>query len=349
MSAVGVGKNFPITSGSRGQTAGAHAPQDVPVTAGAWRRSVPSVVVLALFAVVIAELVAVGVGWLVTQMSTAAAVDSFMVPNATIGACCGVSGVLIGAYRHENRLGWLLLGAGVCQAGTAAVTPWLVQALHGGGAEVSEASDVTARMLATVYSAAWPWSIALFIPLALLAFPDGRWPGRGRWLVPIVFVNGVVQVLVFSADPDPLATVQELDPVTRPVQSYLAIDVLARGNAVETVSQVVLSATFLCALLALLMRFRRGTEQVRRQLLWLLLATAAAVVLVGVSRLGGAAGRDRVPRGSSDGDSAGSGGDDYCGVAPRPARHPSGVVARAHLRGADRRGGGRLPGVRTGG
>jgi two-component system, NarL family, sensor kinase len=58
--------------------------------------------------------------------------------------------------------------------------------------------------------------------------------------------------------------------------------------AVETVSQVVLSATYLAALVVLVVlvqRYRRGSEQVRRQLLWLLLATAAAVALIAVTRL----------------------------------------------------------------
>ena len=73
----------------------------------------------------------------------------------------------------------------------------------------TDASD--ARWLATAYSAAWPWSVALFIPLALLSFPDGRLPGLGM-AVPVVVANSVVQVLPFSSDPFPLPTVPELDP-----------------------------------------------------------------------------------------------------------------------------------------
>ena len=227
-----------------------------------------------LFAVVVAEIVAVAVGWVATGMSLATAVDGFMVPNAIIALCCGLCGGLIATYRPDNRLGWLLLGAGICQAATAAVTPWLVQAL---------ATGTPARGWATAYSAAWPWSVALFIPLALLSFPDVRPP---RLLVPVVVGNAVLQVLLFSSDPDPLATVDELDPGRRQVASYLALD-WAGGGVLELVSAVVLSATYLAALVVLVLRFRRGTEQVRRQLLWLLLATAAAVALIAVTRLAG--------------------------------------------------------------
>jgi signal transduction histidine kinase len=227
---------------------------------------------MGLFAVVIAEVLAVVVGWAATGMSAAAAVDSFIVPNAVIGLCCGLCGGLIAGYRPDNRLGWLLLGAGVCQTATAAVTPWLFQAL---------ATGVPARGWATAYSAAWPWSVALFIPLALLSFPDARPP---RLIVPVVVANAVLQVLVFSSDPDPLGTVAELDPARRQVTSYLA---LGLPGGVDVASQIVLSATYLAALVVLVLRYRRGTEQVRRQLLWLLSATAAAVALVAVTRLGG--------------------------------------------------------------
>jgi two-component system NarL family sensor kinase len=102
----------------------------------------------------------------------------------------------------------------------------------------------------------------------------------------VVAVNSVVQVLLFSADRDPLVTVAELDPARRKASSYLALDWLAPEGTAEFVSELVLSATFLAALLGLAARYRRGTEQVRRQLLWLLFAAAVAVALIAVTRLG---------------------------------------------------------------
>lgn len=42
---------------------------------------------MGLFALVIAEVLAVAVGWAATGMSATAAVDSFIVPNAVIGLC----------------------------------------------------------------------------------------------------------------------------------------------------------------------------------------------------------------------------------------------------------------------
>ncbi len=243
-----------------------------------------------LFAVVVAELLAVLLGAALTGMSAAAATDSFMVTNTALGVGCGAGGVLIAANRPENLLGWLLLGAGVCQTATAAVTPWFVQALHDG------ATEATVRGLSTAYSFCWPWSVALFIPLTLLYFPDGRLPGpRWRWLLPGVVVNGVVQVLLFSADDRPLSTVRELDAVDRPVPPYLALDWLSPDGAFDMGSEVVLSATFGAGLVALVLRYRRGDELVRRQLLWLLLATVVTVVLVAASRLSGRVGETGFP------------------------------------------------------
>jgi two-component system NarL family sensor kinase len=169
--------------GNPGQTPGHRAPQDERVTTRA-------AAAFGLFAVVVAEIVAVAVGWVATGMSVATGVDGFMIPNAIIALCCGLCGGLIAVHRPDNRLGWLLPGAGICQAATAAVTP------------------------------------------------------------------------------------------------YLALD-WAGGGVLELVSAAVLSATYLAALVVLVLRYRRGTEQVRRQLLWLLLATAAAVALIVVTRLAG--------------------------------------------------------------
>jgi signal transduction histidine kinase len=239
-----------------------------------------STVAYVLSALVAAEVLAVLVGWRLTGVALAVVVDSFMIPNLVIGACCGVGGALIAIHRPDNRLGWLLLGAAVCQTATAAVTPWFVRAVETG------ASETTLRWLATAYSAAWPWSVSLFIPLALLSFPDGRLPGpRWGWLVPVVATNTVVQVLTFSSDPLPLATVQELDQ--RPTPSFLAVPGWPVDGALGLVSQVVLSATYLVGLVALVVRYRRGSEQVRRQLLWLLFATVVAVALVVSTRLFG--------------------------------------------------------------
>ncbi len=86
----------------------------------------------------------------------------------------------------RNPLGWLLSAAAVCQASSA--TAGAVGGLGG----VLGWSEPALRGWATVYAYAWPWSIAAFLPLALLVFPDGLLPGRAwRAAVATVLVSAV--------------------------------------------------------------------------------------------------------------------------------------------------------------
>jgi signal transduction histidine kinase len=233
-----------------------------------------------LLALALAEALTAIVGVLVTGTSFEAARNSFMIPNWVIGVSCAASGGLIAWHRPRNPVGWLLLGAGIAQTGTSAVTPWLIHALQNGG---------PVQLLSTLYSAAWPWSVSLFIPLAVLYFPDGKLPGR-PWSVAVVVaaVNAPVQVLLFSADPNPLPAVPGLGPETDDrAASWLSIPFFAGNNGLQLASDLTLGLILLSGIAGLVVRYRRGTETARRQLLWLLLAATITVVLVGASRLGG--------------------------------------------------------------
>jgi two-component system NarL family sensor kinase len=238
----------------------------------------PPWLAVGLSAVAVAEAVATVVGVLVTGMTFAAARDSFLVTNASIGTVCALCGGLIAAYRPRNALGWLLLGVAVAQTATAAVTPWLARAIAGGDGPAT-------TWTATVYSAAWPWAIGLFLPLALLVFPDGRLPTRiRRPLLAVVVVNGVAQVLTFSADPYPLAPVAGFAPgEVAPAWSWLAIPGLDT-SPVGAATNVLLAATYLAGVVSLVVRYRRGGEQTRRQVLWPLLAAVVTVTVIAVTR-----------------------------------------------------------------
>jgi len=111
------------------------------------------------------------------------------------------------------------------------------------------------------------------------------------------------------------------------VFSYLAVD-WARAGWLDLVSEVALSATYLAALVVLVLRYRRGTEQVRRQMLWLLLATAAAVALVAVTRLGGSVEENGFPVILFTVVALVPIAMTIAGAAPPAARHPAPLVAR---------------------
>src|ERR1700712_2961787 len=127
------GKNLPGRSGASTADKRAAGSQDEPMAdQGDPRAGRPPWPAIGLSALAVAEAVATLVGVLATGMTFAAARDSFLISNASIGTVCALCGGLIAAYRPRNALGWLLLGVAVAQTATAAGTPWLARALAAG-------------------------------------------------------------------------------------------------------------------------------------------------------------------------------------------------------------------------
>ncbi len=104
----------------------------------------------------------------------------------------------------------------------------------------------------------------------------------------MVALNSAVQVLLFSSDPNPLITVRDLGPQSLGrALSWLAVPGLSREELVQLVSDLVLAASLVAGLVGLIVRYRRGDERTRQQLLWLLLAVAVTIVIIVSSRLPG--------------------------------------------------------------
>ncbi len=222
-------------------------------------------VAFALSALVLLELgtgvsAAVAAGW-----TFAVAIEAFVVTNAAIGLSCGVAGLLIAWQRPRNPVGWLLLAAGVSQSGTAAAAPLLdLAAQHG-------ASVAVLRTLDTVVAYAWPWSIATFLPLALLLFPDGRFTGRFRRVAAALAVlSGPLFALRVGSEP----------AGPDPVQPWLFIPDTPSIAPLWTASELLNLLVYVLAVAGLVVRYRRGDEQRRRQLLWLVLALVLVVAII---------------------------------------------------------------------
>ncbi|QJY48859.1 sensor histidine kinase [Pseudonocardia broussonetiae] len=228
----------------------------------------PTVAALVLAVLVAAEtatavVAAVAAGWTLD-----AAVEAFVVSNAVIGLSCGVAGVLLAGQRPGNPVGWLLLGAAVAQSGTAASTPLLDLAATAG------APTAVLRALATVAAWSWPWSIGLFLPLALLLFPDGRLPGpRWRAAAGLTAVSGLLFATSVGADPAGVPTSRG------PVAPWPVLPGYAGLAPLWTGTELLNLAVYVLAVAALVLRYRRGDEQRRRQLLWLVLALLLVTVI----------------------------------------------------------------------
>ena len=218
-------------------------------------------------AFVTAEVAAAVVLTLVLGLTWTEALEGFVVTNSLMGLSFGLCGAVIAWHRPGNPVGWLLVADGVGHATTAMAAP-LAGVLADAGAPL-----VAQRLETTVGSWAWPWSVGLFLPLALLLFPDGRLPSP-RW--PPATIALVVTSPLFAIE---LGTADESILVGTP-SGYLTLESHDNWAAVWVVSELRVLAFMALALAALVVRFRRGDARERSQLLWLLLATLAVLVVI---------------------------------------------------------------------
>jgi two-component system NarL family sensor kinase len=240
-----------------------------PMRPGAPSRT-RQVLAVALFALALAGCVTAIVATLASGMSFGTAVRNFVVTDGAMALAFPVCGVLLAWYRPRNPIGWLFLAAGLGMAITAAFAPLVYVGAQQGW------SQGTLRVLATLTAYGWPWTIALFLPVALILFPDGRLPGRRwRWLIWAALVD-TLPFIASLGSPDP----QVID--RRRVSIYLAPPHFHQLGPLWAVTNVLWAVIFAGAITSLAVRYRRGSETERRQLLWLLLVGLLLVPWVGV-------------------------------------------------------------------
>jgi two-component system, NarL family, sensor kinase len=228
------------------------------------------VLAIALFAVAMAETVTTIVVITAGQIPFTTVVNGFIVTNGAMGLAFPVCGILLAWHRPRNPVGWLFLASGLGMATSAAAA-----ALAELGA-VSGWSPGALRALGTVVTYAWPWTIALFLPVALLLFPDGHPIGpRWRWPIRAAVVNSVVFVASLGS-PDPLTI------GSRRITIYLAIPHYQRFGPLWAVTNVTWAVILAAAIASLAVRYRRSNDIGRRQLLWLLLAGLVVLPYAGV-------------------------------------------------------------------
>ncbi|MGW6279850.1 sensor histidine kinase [Kribbella sp. NPDC055071] len=231
------------------------------------RRTAASV----LLAVALLEALVTAVAAPASDLSWARLTDLFVVSNAAIGLCLALAGWPIAYYRPRNPIGWSLLVGGCCYASTAtglSLLAWLGEPTVGW------------RLLATVTNGGWAPALALFIPLTLVLFPDGRLlSGRWRWLVVGLVVNAVLWTATGVLDRKGGLSAEIGIPGYPHWTGFAAVDVFG------AISSAGLLVSFVAALVAVVLRYRSGSEQVRRQVLWLLLALLVIVACFGLENL----------------------------------------------------------------
>ena len=217
---------------------------------------------VALGAIAVLEVLAavgfsVAAGW-----SWETALGAFVVTNSVMGLAFSVCGTVLARHRPGNPIGWLFIADGAGHA-TAALAGPLAAAAQGAGAPIG-----VQRTLVTVFAYSWPWSIGLFLPVALLLFPDGRLPSA-RWRAAVVAVVASAPLFAVEMGAGP-------SPDLGLPAGYFTIPGYAALQPLWTVSELRTLGALSLAAAALVVRYRRADETRRRQLLWLLLATITA-------------------------------------------------------------------------
>jgi len=193
------------------------------------------------------------------------AVDGYVVTNLVIGVGYLGSGAFIAWHRPGNRLALVMLIGGLGHLSTACFVPlWHL------GVQVGWPEPV----LRTIISLTGGWSLGLggLFPLMLLLFPDGRLPSR-RW-APAAWITIVTTAYMFVED------------LVSPVPDYgveASVSILALPAplpaGLTTVVLIVGWPMFVVAIASLIVRYVRGDDRTRRQLLWLLIAVLAMALL----------------------------------------------------------------------
>ncbi|GAB2647545.1 hypothetical protein GCM10009743_23750 [Kribbella swartbergensis] len=212
--------------------------------------------------VITAVVLSVALGW-----NWEILVEAFVLTNGLMGLTFGLCGAVIAWHRPGNPIGWLFIADGIGHATTAVTTP-ISQLLADG-----DAPTVVQRLVVTLAMFAWPWSIGLFLPLALLLFPTGRLLSpRWRWAAIGIIATSPLFVLEMTGEGT--APGEDLPP------GYLAISSYDALQPLWTITELRNLVALLLAITCLTIRYRRADEMGRRQLLWLLLASVIVILFV---------------------------------------------------------------------
>jgi signal transduction histidine kinase len=165
-------------------------------------------------------------------------------------------GALVTWRRPANRIGWLLLAIAF-----SAIFLDLPK-LYAGVAVYVHPGLPGADWLYWLSQIAWMFLFAQLLVLLPLWFPDGRLLSR-RWSI-VIGLAAIPVVLVIAGSLDPSATAPLRNPVG--VQAMAGMNNALNGAPFA----VLLLGTYGLGVSSLVVRYRRGGEQERQQLKWLL-------------------------------------------------------------------------------
>lgn len=225
-------------------------------------RLAPATGAVALALAAVATVLVLAQGWTWTEY-----VESYTLTNTVIGLGLAGSGVMIAWHRPRNPVGRLFILGGLGHLVSAVLCPIGWYGLGAGW------PDLVVRSLATGFALAWIIGLPSLFLLALLLFPDGRLPGP-RWAALAWTIVGYTAATVVASALTPTPILAG-DPRTISLLAWPGMPV----EAVDAVNELLNSVLVVTVLVAQVVRYRRGDERTRRQLLWLILAFVVILVL----------------------------------------------------------------------
>jgi signal transduction histidine kinase len=220
-----------------------------------------------LAGIAVVEVAAAVIATIVLGWTWAEALDSFVATNSAMGASFAICGAVIAWHRPKNPIGWLFIADGLGHATSAMISP-IVTLVHDHGGAIG-----LERTLITVFVWSWPWSVGLFLPLALLLFPDGQLVSyRWRPVAIGLIATAPLFVMPMALSPHPVSDELPIAYLTLP--TYDSLQPL--WTAGEIRSLIVLALAFA----ALIWRYRKASEEQRRQMLWLVLAVLVVLAVL---------------------------------------------------------------------
>jgi signal transduction histidine kinase len=184
------------------------------------------------------------------------------------------AGAVITLARPDNRVGWVLLAAATAWGVGDGLYEWAYRGIVVAPGSVPGASGLA---LAGFPLRGLGW---LLIALAVPAlFPDGRLPGpRWRWLGWAIGVAVVANTIGGALSPDVESTDLHAAGWHNPLPLPSVVGRL--GDVVAALTLPLLAVCFGAVVVAVVVRSRRGTPAMRRQLLLFAAAVALPVVVI---------------------------------------------------------------------
>ena len=209
------------------------------------------------FAIVLAGIAVVGA--LLVGIDRETAWSMYLITNIAIGLSAGPCGLLIARAKPDNPIGWLFLIAGIAPLLTAAMIPLMIY-----GAD-NHWPQPALRLVVTSYMFAWSWGVFCCLPLILQLFPTGK-PVSRQWTVLCWLTIGTAALGNAFVGPTP----------EYGASSFL---VVPWWTVTEQIVGVLTPLIILASVISLIVRFIRGTETVRQQVLWLLVAVILVILI----------------------------------------------------------------------